>query len=89
MGQSLYLARIGLFLTHAFVSFRVEFGARKALVAEQDASLLMSSNDYGVHVTVQQAKHLPKVCSSTSDNNSIPPNAYVLYRWYNQVSYRN
>lgn len=75
--------------TLAFGSSRVEFGAHKALVAEQDASLLMTSNDYGVHVTVQQAKHLPKVCSTTSDNKSIPPNAYVLYRWYNQVSWHN
>ena len=63
-----------------------EFGGGRKLVAEQDSSLLMTSNDYGVHVTIQQAKHLPKVCSATSDNKSIPPNAYVLYRWYNQVS---
>ena len=61
-----------------------DYFANPKLVKEQDSSLLMMSNDYGVSVTVQQAKHLPKVCSATSDSKSIPPNAYVLYRWYNQ-----
>ena len=33
----------------------------KRLVSGLDSNLLVTSSDYGVHVVVQQAKHLPKV----------------------------
>eukprot|EP01047_Picozoa_sp_COSAG01_P002969 COSAG01_NODE_84_length_27672_cov_60.966344_13_plen_1169_part_00 len=58
--------------------------SKRPLVSKLDSNLLVTSSDYGVHVVVQNAKHLPKVCSATVDTKSIAPNAYVLYQWYTQ-----
>jgi hypothetical protein len=43
------------------------------------------SSDYGIHVVVQQAKHVPKVCDATPhEHRPILPSCYVQYSWHNQ-----